>query len=61
MNRSCWQRPMTREAEYCQHVLPEKLRLAKDYIEHSSLRFDLIVILRTIAAMFSTRAGRESA
>jgi lipopolysaccharide/colanic/teichoic acid biosynthesis glycosyltransferase len=44
------------EAEYCNRVLPEKLRLAKDYIERSSLLFDLKVILQTIVAMFSTRA-----
>ena len=40
------------EAEYCQRILPKKLRLAKDYIERSSLLFDLKVILRTIVAMF---------
>ena len=48
------------EAEYCQHVLPEKLRLAKDYIERSSLSFDLKVIFQTIAAVCSTRPARDA-
>jgi lipopolysaccharide/colanic/teichoic acid biosynthesis glycosyltransferase len=41
------------EAEYCQRILPEKLRLAKEYIQHSSLVFDFQVIVQTLVAMFS--------
>lgn len=48
------------EAEYCQRVLPEKLRLAKDYIEHSSLCFDLKLILKTIIAVIHTRPARDA-
>ncbi len=47
------------EAEYCQRVLPEKLRIAQEYIDQASLYFDLKVILRTIVAMFFTRAARD--
>lgn len=48
------------EAEYCRNVLPEKLRLANEYIDRASLVFDLKVILRTIVAMFHTRAAEKS-
>jgi lipopolysaccharide/colanic/teichoic acid biosynthesis glycosyltransferase len=36
------------EQEYIQHILPEKIRLAKEYAHHSSLRLDLYVILKTL-------------
>ncbi len=36
------------EEEYQLKVLPEKLRLAKLYIRHMSLRFDLAIILQTL-------------
>jgi lipopolysaccharide/colanic/teichoic acid biosynthesis glycosyltransferase len=35
------------EEEYVRRVLPDKIRLAKEYCEESSLFFDLILILRT--------------
>jgi lipopolysaccharide/colanic/teichoic acid biosynthesis glycosyltransferase len=35
------------EEEYVGRVLPDKIRLAKEYCEESSLFFDLILILRT--------------
>jgi lipopolysaccharide/colanic/teichoic acid biosynthesis glycosyltransferase len=37
------------EHEYQTRVLPDKLELAKEYVERSSLRLDLWLILRTIA------------
>jgi lipopolysaccharide/colanic/teichoic acid biosynthesis glycosyltransferase len=36
------------EREYIGRVLPEKIRLAKEYIRHASFSFDLGVILRTL-------------
>lgn len=36
------------EEEYQFKVLPEKLRLAKLYIRHMSLRFDLAIVLQTL-------------
>ncbi len=36
------------EEEYQLKVLPEKLRLAKLYIRHMSLRFDLAIVIQTI-------------
>jgi lipopolysaccharide/colanic/teichoic acid biosynthesis glycosyltransferase len=36
------------EAEYVGRVLPDKIRLAKDYLEKSSVIFDLGVILKTL-------------
>lgn len=36
------------ELEYVTRVLPEKIRLAKDYVAQSSLWFDLTIILRTV-------------
>ena len=36
------------EEEYIHHILPEKIRLAKEYAHQSSLRFDLQVILKTL-------------
>lgn len=36
------------EMEYVHHILPEKIRLAKEYVHRSSLRFDLRVILMTL-------------
>jgi lipopolysaccharide/colanic/teichoic acid biosynthesis glycosyltransferase len=40
------------DAEYCQNILPEKIRLAKEYVQRSSIGFDLLIILRTLAALF---------
>ncbi len=48
------------ETEYCEQVLPEKLRLAKDYIEQSSAVFDLKVIFQSVIAMFFTRFRYDS-
>jgi lipopolysaccharide/colanic/teichoic acid biosynthesis glycosyltransferase len=40
------------ENEYQTKVLPEKIRLAKDYIRKSSLLFDLQLILKTLVKLF---------
>jgi len=37
------------EQEYVLRVLPEKIRLAKDYLAHASLTFDLTLIVKTMA------------
>lgn len=39
------------EQLYVQQVLPEKIELAKQYIAGSSLRLDLVLILKTIARL----------
>jgi lipopolysaccharide/colanic/teichoic acid biosynthesis glycosyltransferase len=36
------------EEEYVRRVLPDKIQLAKDYLQHSSLCFDVAVILKTL-------------
>jgi lipopolysaccharide/colanic/teichoic acid biosynthesis glycosyltransferase len=36
------------EEEYVRNVLPDKIRLAKEYIRRSSLRFDLDLIFKTL-------------
>ena len=48
------------EEEYRQRVLPEKIRLAKEYIPKSSLLFDLQLILRTLVKLFAfEKPGRK--
>jgi lipopolysaccharide/colanic/teichoic acid biosynthesis glycosyltransferase len=42
------------EREYCEHILPEKLRLAREYARRSSLSFDLLLIARTLGVAFRT-------
>ncbi|MCE5267553.1 MAG: sugar transferase [Planctomycetaceae bacterium] len=42
------------EQEYVRRVLPEKIRLAKEYVRRSSLWFDLKLILLTFVALFHT-------
>jgi lipopolysaccharide/colanic/teichoic acid biosynthesis glycosyltransferase len=41
------------EREYVERVLPEKIRLAKDYLRRQSFWLDLKIILGTILAIFS--------
>jgi lipopolysaccharide/colanic/teichoic acid biosynthesis glycosyltransferase len=45
------------EEEYIQHVLPDKIRLAKDYLQRSSLHFDLKLIGQTLFKLFDYRSG----
>jgi lipopolysaccharide/colanic/teichoic acid biosynthesis glycosyltransferase len=39
------------EQEYCQRILPIKIRLAKEYLRRSSLLFDIQLIARTVWAL----------
>jgi lipopolysaccharide/colanic/teichoic acid biosynthesis glycosyltransferase len=36
------------QREYVEHILPEKIRLAKDYVRQSSFWYDIVIILKTI-------------
>jgi lipopolysaccharide/colanic/teichoic acid biosynthesis glycosyltransferase len=40
------------EEEYVRSILPDKIRLAKEYIDRSSIFFDLSLILRTLPKLF---------
>lgn len=40
------------EEEYVKSILPDKIRLAKEYIDRSSMFFDLSLILRTLPKLF---------
>jgi lipopolysaccharide/colanic/teichoic acid biosynthesis glycosyltransferase len=40
------------EAAYVSHVLPEKIKLAKEYVRRSSLLFDITLILKTLLKLF---------
>lgn len=44
------------EDEYTNTILPEKIRLAKLYIEHASLAFDLAVIAQTLLQLLGLRS-----
>ena len=39
------------EEEYVKHVLPDKIRLAKEYLRRSSLYFDMTLIFKTLLAL----------
>jgi lipopolysaccharide/colanic/teichoic acid biosynthesis glycosyltransferase len=45
----------TPEDEYVRRVLPDKIKLGKEYIQRSSLLFDLSVICRTVFKIFDCR------
>jgi len=40
------------EAAYVRHILPEKIKLAKEYVRRSSLFFDITLILKTLLKLF---------
>jgi lipopolysaccharide/colanic/teichoic acid biosynthesis glycosyltransferase len=40
------------EAEYVNRVLPDKIKLAKEYIQHSSFFFDLRLMVETFVKLF---------
>ena len=40
------------EEEYVRSILPDKIRLGKEYIDRSSMFFDLSLILRTLPKLF---------
>ena len=45
------------EKEYLSRVLPDKIRLAQHYLEHSSFLFDLSLILKTLFKLFDCRVS----
>ena len=45
------------EEEYVGRVLPEKIRLAKEYLARSSFLFDLSLIMKTIFKLFGDRVS----
>lgn len=48
------------EEEYVRRVLPAKLALSRQYLQRASLRFDLIMILKTISRLVASMAKRRS-
>ena len=40
------------EETYVRHVLPEKIKLAKEYVRQSSFLFDIRLILKTLVGLF---------
>jgi lipopolysaccharide/colanic/teichoic acid biosynthesis glycosyltransferase len=49
------------EQDYVDRVLPDKIRLAKLYVAHSSVRFDLVLIVKTVGAVVFRRGGVTAA
>jgi lipopolysaccharide/colanic/teichoic acid biosynthesis glycosyltransferase len=47
------------EEEYVGRVLPEKIKLAKEYVARSSVLFDLRVIVATLVCLVSDRVSRS--
>jgi lipopolysaccharide/colanic/teichoic acid biosynthesis glycosyltransferase len=45
------------EEEYLRRILPDKIRLAKEYIARSSLVFDLRLIFQTLHKVFFPRSA----
>ncbi len=45
---------------YCRIILPQKLRLELDYVEHWTFSTDLKLIVQTLLQVFSTKARRRS-
>jgi lipopolysaccharide/colanic/teichoic acid biosynthesis glycosyltransferase len=45
------QRAENPEDEYIRRILPDKIRLAKEYLRRSSLSFDMTLIFRTLVAL----------
>jgi lipopolysaccharide/colanic/teichoic acid biosynthesis glycosyltransferase len=43
------------EEEYVRRVLPDKIKMAKEYVHHSSFLFDLSLIFKTILKLFDYR------
>jgi len=43
------------EEEYLRRVLPDKVKLAKYYVDRSSFFFDVVLILRTLPKLFGSR------
>src|SRR5260370_8560868 len=47
------------EEEYVAHILPDKIRLAKDYVRHSAFLFDLSVLIKTALKLFGFNVSTE--
>ncbi|MGA2034650.1 MAG: sugar transferase [Thermoguttaceae bacterium] len=47
------------EKEYATRILPEKIRLAKEYVRRRSLWLDLVIIFKTILALPANRTAEE--
>ena len=45
------------EREYVTHVLPEKIKLAKEYVQRTSMSVDIILILKTVPKLFTCKAN----
>jgi lipopolysaccharide/colanic/teichoic acid biosynthesis glycosyltransferase len=48
------------EKEYIDKILPEKIRLAKEYIERRSQWFDLVIVVKTVWYLVADRVGLVS-
>jgi lipopolysaccharide/colanic/teichoic acid biosynthesis glycosyltransferase len=48
------------EEDYLVRLLPDKIRLAKEYIEHSSFLFDMKLIFETIIKLFEYQQIRST-
>ena len=40
------------EEEYCHRILPDKIRLAKEYVRRASLFFDLALLFKTLRELY---------
>ena len=45
------------EETYVKRILPEKVRLAKEYLKRCSLTFDLILVFKTLLKLFGYKAN----
>jgi lipopolysaccharide/colanic/teichoic acid biosynthesis glycosyltransferase len=45
------------EREYVTHVLPEKIKLAKEYVHRTSMSVDIALILKTVPKLFGCKAS----
>lgn len=43
------------EREYVTHVLPEKIKLAKEYVQRTSMIVDIVLILKTVPKLFGAK------
>src|SRR4249920_1235350 len=47
------------EREYVAHVLPEKIKLAKEYVQRTSMAVDIALILKTVPKLFGCKADSD--
>jgi lipopolysaccharide/colanic/teichoic acid biosynthesis glycosyltransferase len=43
------------EREYVTHVLPEKIKLAREYVQRTSMIVDIVLILKTVPKLFGAK------